>query len=333
MLLSINTSDGGVPKLPRPHAVVTVNGVEGDRQRDLRHHGGPDRAVCLYSFDRIRELRLEGHPVSVGLLGENLTLVDVDWRLMTPGTTVRVGDVHLTLTNFAVPCRNLSAYFDGAQIGRVSQKLHPGWSRVYARVDRPGEAWIGDPVNIVEASTTPQPPVTDTPTDQGPRPQAQGPRPERKRDQAARVRRRGTLRVAAPPAQAFPFFTPDGERLWVPDFDPEYLHPLSGDQGVGAIFTTRHGDEDTLWMVQRFSLRDGTAEYARVTPGSRRGTVHVALAAVDAHTTEATVTYDLASISAEGDAVLEAMTEDAYAAMLADWEQRIARAIQHDAFE
>ncbi len=316
MLLSINTSNGGVPKLPRAHAVITAQGVEGDRQRDLRHHGGPDRAVCLYSFDRIRELQLEGHPASVGLLGENLTLVDVDWRHMTPGTTLQIGDVHLTLTAFAVPCRNLSAHFEGAQIGRVSQKLHPGWSRVYARVDRPGMVWIGDPVAIVDAGTL-LPHATD------------GPAPGTRRT----LRRTGTLKVAAPLDQAFPFFTPDGERLWVPDFDPEYLHPLSGEQGVGAIFTTRHGGEDTLWMVLRFSPQGGVAEYARVTPGSRRGTITVTLAPVNANTTEATVTYDLASTSAEGDAVLEAMTEDVYASMLADWERRIAQAQENDSID
>lgn len=317
MLLSINTSNGGVPKLPRPHAVVTAHGVEGDRQRDLRYHGGPDRAVCLYSFDRIRDLRAEGHPASVGLLGENLTLVGVDWRLLTPGTALQIGDVHLTLTAFAVPCRNLSAYFEGAQIGRVSQKLHPGWSRVYARVDRPGTVWIGDPVRIIDAGQSSQPRDINT------------------LPQAARTtaHRTGTLRVAAPFDQAFPFFTPDGERLWVPDFDPEFLHPLSGDQGPGAIFTTRHGGEDTLWMVARFSPQEGVAEYARVTPGSRRGTVTVTLAAVDSNTTEATVTYHLTSSSDHGDAVLEAMTEEAYAAMLADWERWIAQVLEGDSFD
>jgi hypothetical protein len=59
----------------------------------------------------------------------------------------------------------------------------------------------------------------------------------------------------------------------------------------------------------------------------------VALTRIDARTTEAAVTYDLTSLSSDGDAVLEAMTEDAYAAMLADWERRIAEALRGDAFE
>jgi MOSC domain-containing protein YiiM len=310
-LVSINASRGGVPKLPRHQAVITAEGVDGDRQRDLRYHGGPERAVCLYSFDRIRELQQEGHAVSVGLMGENLTVMGLDWRLLTPGTRVQIGDVLLLLTNFAVPCKNLSSYFDAGKIFRVSQKVHPGWSRVYARVQRPGTVRIGDSVSIVEGGRLPPPVDAST---------------------RLTVKRSGTLRVSAPLERAFPYFTPDGERLWVPGFDPQYLHPLTGEQGIGAIFTTNHGGEDTLWMVLRFSPAEGAAEYARVTPGSRGGTVAVALHRVDEATTEATITYELTSTSDSGDGKLAALTQEAYAAMLADWEQRIERVLNDDSF-
>ena len=311
VLVSINASGGGVPKLPRHRAAVTAAGVEGDRQRDLRVHGGPDRAVCLYSFDLLRAMQDEGHHVSVGLLGENLTVMGLDWRLLTPGTRLQVGGVRLLLTAFAVPCKNMSAYFDAGRIFRISQKVHPGWSRVYARVEQPGTVQIGDPVRIVEAVEAAAAPA----------------------HAGLSVRRRGTLRVAAPMARAFPFFTPDGERLWVPGFDPQYLHPLSGEQGVGAIFTTAHGGEDTLWMVLRFSPSEGVAEYARVTPGSRGGTVQVALEPLDDDTTQATITYDLTSTSQAGDEKLGAFTDAAYAAMLSDWERKIAQAVVRDSFD
>ena len=90
---AINISNGGVPKLPRPACFITVDGLEGDRQRDLRYHGGPERAVCLYSLDLIEALRAEGHDIAPGSIGENLTLKGVDWSAMTPGATVTVGTV------------------------------------------------------------------------------------------------------------------------------------------------------------------------------------------------------------------------------------------------
>jgi MOSC domain-containing protein YiiM len=301
-----------VPKLPRYQALVTAEGLEGDRQRNLRHHGGPDRAVCLYSFDRIRELQHEGHAVSVGHMGENLTIRGLDWRLLTPGTRVQIGEVVLVLTAFTVPCSNLTSYFEGGEIFRVSQKVNPGWSRVYARVEQPGMVRLGDPVSIVEADAPVGAPAS----------------PER-----MRVRRSGSLRVAAPLERAFPYFTPDGERLYVPGFDPQYLHPLTGEQGEGAIFTTDHNGEDTLWMVLRFSPADGQAEYARVTPGSRRGSVSVSLERTDASTTRATIGYDLTSTSEAGDRKLAAFTEAAFAAMLAEWEAKIDRLLRDDSFE
>jgi MOSC domain-containing protein YiiM len=151
VLRSINVSGGGVPKLPRHSAVVERTGIVGDRQRDLRIHGGPDRAVSLYSLDLIEQLRAEGHTIEPGSTGENLTISGIDWSLMVPGAQVDVGGVHLWLTKYAHPCRNITASFKDDDSTRVSQKVHPGWSRLYARVVRPGVVTIGDEVRLIRA--------------------------------------------------------------------------------------------------------------------------------------------------------------------------------------
>jgi MOSC domain-containing protein YiiM len=146
---SINVSRGGVPKLPRGPSAVRVTGVEGDRQRDLRYHGGAQRAVSLYSLELIRALQAQGHPVDVGCLGENLTLAGIAWELMVPGAGLKVGEVALELTAYAAPCTNLLPYFRDGEFKRVAQKVHPGWSRLYARVVREGTVAVGDPVQLV----------------------------------------------------------------------------------------------------------------------------------------------------------------------------------------
>jgi MOSC domain-containing protein YiiM len=148
-LVSINVSDGGVPKLPRPACAIRKSGVEGDRQRDLEYHGGPDRAVCVFSFECIEGLRKEGHAIAPGTIGENLTLEGIDWSAMTPGRRVEVGEVEIELTAYAAPCRNIGGSFKDRRTGRVSQKAHPGWSRLYARVTREGTVRVGDPVRVV----------------------------------------------------------------------------------------------------------------------------------------------------------------------------------------
>lgn len=137
-VVSLHRSDGGVPKLAIPVARITFAGVEGDRQRNLEYHGGPDRALCLYSHELIGALEAEGHPVAPGSMGENVVIAGVDWREMVSGVRVRLGTVEIELTAFAVPCRKIRASFVAGRIGRVSSQTHPGWSRVYARVRKEG---------------------------------------------------------------------------------------------------------------------------------------------------------------------------------------------------
>lgn len=48
--------------------------------------------------------------------------------------------------------------------------------------------------------------------------------------------------LAAPPAEVFPLFTPAGEKLWIREWDPRYLHPASGETRQGMVFTTGAGD-------------------------------------------------------------------------------------------
>jgi MOSC domain-containing protein YiiM len=145
---SINVSNGGVPKLPREACYVSVTGLQGDRQRDLRYHGGPDRAVCLYSLDLIEALQAEGHAITPGSIGENLTVEGVDWSRMIPGARVEVGTVALQLTDYAAPCSNIARSFERRQYVRVNQKVHTGWSRLYARVLAEGTVRLGDSLRI-----------------------------------------------------------------------------------------------------------------------------------------------------------------------------------------
>ena len=146
-IFQINISGGGVPKLAIQNAEITAFGVGGDRQRNLETHGGAERAVCLYSLERILALQAEGHPIFAGAAGENLTLTGLDWDLLMPGVHMRLGeDVLIEVTRYTSPCSNVAYAFREEAFIRISQKLHPGWSRVYARVLQPGLVHVGDKV-------------------------------------------------------------------------------------------------------------------------------------------------------------------------------------------
>lgn len=151
-IVQVSVSPGGVPKTPVPTARVTQQGVEGDAHRDTEHHGGPLRAVCIFPLEAIRALQAEGHPVTPGALGENVTVEGIDWAAVTPGAHLRLGDdVLLEITRYTSPCLNIRGAFKHGGYERVSQKRHPGWSRVYARVVRTGIIRPGDPVRLLDA--------------------------------------------------------------------------------------------------------------------------------------------------------------------------------------
>ena len=148
-IIQINVADGGVPKLPVPSARVSRGGVAGDRQRDLRYHGGPDRAVCCFALEVIERLRAEGHPIAPGTTGENLTLAGLDWTRVRESARLRfAGGVELEVTGFASPCGNIRGSFRDGQIERLSDKLHPGESRVYCRVLVEGDVSVGESVRL-----------------------------------------------------------------------------------------------------------------------------------------------------------------------------------------
>ena len=149
-IVQLSVSNGGVPKRAVPMARITPLGLEGDAHRDGEHHGGPERAVCLFAMEAIRELQAEGHPLVPGALGENVTLEGLDWSAVQPGTRLQLGDeVVLEVTRYTTPCFNIRPAFRGGDYSLVSQKRHPGRSRVYARVVATGMLHGGDPARLL----------------------------------------------------------------------------------------------------------------------------------------------------------------------------------------
>ena len=149
-VVRVNVSRGGVPKRPVAEARVGLGGLEGDWQRDRRYHGGPDRAVCIYSLEVIEALRAEGHPVEPGSTGENLTVEGLPWAEVVPGRRLELeGGLVLEVASFAAPCGTIRASFAGGTIGRIDQEDHPGASRVYARVLSPGTGREGMAVRLL----------------------------------------------------------------------------------------------------------------------------------------------------------------------------------------
>ena len=149
-IVQLNVSGGGVPKLPVAEAYVAELGLQGDDHDDKVHHGGPERAVCLFALELIEALAAEGHDVAPGTTGENVTTQGIDWADVAPGTQLRLGDECVVeVTGWAAPCSTIEHNFSDRDFTRMSQQAHPGWSRAYAKVLAPGTIRSSDPIEVI----------------------------------------------------------------------------------------------------------------------------------------------------------------------------------------
>jgi MOSC domain-containing protein YiiM len=153
-IFQLSRSSGGVPKLAVREVLIDQLGLEGDKQKHTKFHGGPDRAVCLYAVELIQALQTEGHPIYPGSTGENVTVSGLPWSTIDAGTKIELGPeggstVLLEVTRHTEPCKQITASFADGVFRRIDQRVHPGWSRVYARVLREGVVRVGQPVRLI----------------------------------------------------------------------------------------------------------------------------------------------------------------------------------------
>ena len=147
---NINISNGGVPKHQISHAVVNELGIEGDGHTSTKSHGGPMRALCLFSSELQEALNAEGHTIAPGDLGENITISGLDWNIVIPGRRFQLGSVCIEITEYTTPCYKIAACFKDEDFTRIDQIKNPGWSRVYARIVDGGALSLNEDVVPIE---------------------------------------------------------------------------------------------------------------------------------------------------------------------------------------
>ena len=131
-------------KSPVESAVIGPSGLSGDEQADLTVHGGPDKAVYVYSAEHYPwwKQRLPGTELPFGVFGENLTISAWDDASTRLGDRFRAGEAELIAIQPRLPCSKLALRFnDPGMVKRFAQSLHLG---VYFRVAKTGTVRAGD---------------------------------------------------------------------------------------------------------------------------------------------------------------------------------------------
>ena len=142
-VVGIQVSTNSVPKTSITRGTINYDGLIGDRQMARTHHGRPWQALCIWSDEVINMHATNGHPISRGSAGENITVSEIDWSKVRPGATLEFGSVKTQVTGYAIPCKKNARWFSDGDYQRLSHELGAG-SRVYCLVTQPGSVAVGD---------------------------------------------------------------------------------------------------------------------------------------------------------------------------------------------
>ena len=125
-------------------------GFLGDGSADKVHHGGQDKAVCVYCLDHFPYWEKElGTQLSCGAFGENLSVSGLTEKDVHIGDIFRIGDVEVQVTQPRQPCHKLNKAFRYQAMACKVQQT--GFSGFYMRVLNPGWMEPGVPFELLRA--------------------------------------------------------------------------------------------------------------------------------------------------------------------------------------
>jgi len=122
--------------------------------------------------------------------------------------------------------------------------------------------------------------------------------------------------------EAGPLFGADKERVWAPDWNPQFLYPSPARDQQGMVFQVAHGPYTSKWVNTAFDLAGGHVQYAYILNDAMVTTIDIRLARAGVAKTSVTVVYErTALVSEANDHVRHFAAGDAKAGK--EWEEQI----------
>lgn len=152
----------GIAKAPvAAPLMLREDGLVGDEQGDLRHHGGPEKALHHYPFDHYAgwadEIGTKALLAAPGAFGENLSTLGLTEREVAVGDVFRLGQAVIEVSQGRQPCWKLNRRFAVPDMSRrVQDSGRTGWyyrvieggriapDAVLTRIDRRAPDWTID---------------------------------------------------------------------------------------------------------------------------------------------------------------------------------------------
>lgn len=137
-------------KKPIDHSVyLTALNFEGDRQADLIHHGGPDKAINAYVYEHYAywEAHLE-RKLAPAAFGENLTLCGAFETDICIGDKYQLGEAIVQVSQPRMPCFKLAMKHGVPDL--AAQVVKSGYTGFYLRVLKEGQVHPADSLQLLE---------------------------------------------------------------------------------------------------------------------------------------------------------------------------------------
>jgi MOSC domain-containing protein YiiM len=129
-------------------AFLSFDGFRGDGQGNLRHHGGPDRSVCVYVAGHYAWWKaVHGIDLREGAFCENFTVEGVEEETVCIGDVFRAGETLVQVTLPRDPCRTLDLLTGVPDLWKLARDS--GRCGFHMRTLEEGNVRAGDRLEIV----------------------------------------------------------------------------------------------------------------------------------------------------------------------------------------
>ncbi len=141
---------------------------------------------------------------------------------------------------------------------------------------------------------------------------------------AQQISRIGSFELPCSPEDAFPLFSPEGERGWVPGWDPQPVFPATIAFARDTVFREGKGDQEATWTIVDADCQTHRAEYIRLAPASHAAHIVVKVEPLGQESSSVTVTYTVTAFGEHARSLLENFSAEAYAEKMQNWQRWIA---------
>lgn len=138
-----------IRKKPVEKVFLSKERFVGDDVADLKHHGGPDRAVCVYPYEHYALWEKEfGKPLPSSAFGENVTATNMLEDKVYIGDIYRLGEAVIQVTQGRVPCSTIDRNLDMTPLLKVMVKT--GFTGYMCRVLKEGYVSADSTISLIE---------------------------------------------------------------------------------------------------------------------------------------------------------------------------------------